>query len=114
MKESKGSTNVSGSESLRLGSSSYHPSCTTSGKFHPIVQLIRNQSTEEEDEYGKNRIMLCEDEETRIKRLQVLKKQSLDGIGEEVEELFMSNILEVDDNDEDLMEVEMELGNLLN
>lgn len=106
------STNNSVTNSLGLKSGSYFPNRTTSNrpKHHPIVQLINSQDPAP-DEYCPNRIVLSVParEEEELRKL----KESLEGIGEEVNELFLSNI-ESEDREEELKGIAAEFETLLN
>jgi hypothetical protein len=101
-------------QSLGLKSDKYFPNRTTSKKNHPIVQLINSQD-ESPHEYKQNKILiedhahLEEQERERLRRM----KESLDGIGEEVNELFFSNIESDGNKEEELKQIEQEFGSLL-
>jgi hypothetical protein len=108
------STNNSVNHSLGLKSgSNYFPNRTTSTKpkNHPIVELINSQDTTP-DEYRQNKILINgtrESEEGCRKG-----KESLEGIGEEVNELFLSNIESDGNNTEELKVISAEFEHLLN
>lgn len=92
-----GKTSVNQSLGLK-GSSNYFPNRTTSNKHHPIVQLINSQDVAP-DEYRQNKILI-DDQNDELEREKLRRmKDSLDGIGEEVNELFFSNV-ESDGNKE--------------
>ena len=108
------STNNSVNQSMGLKSgSSYFPNRTTSNKHknHPIVQLINSQDSAP-DEYCPNKILIngVKEEDETLRKL----KESLEGIGEEVNELFLSNIESEQNKDEELKHIAAEFENLLN
>lgn len=71
--------------------SNYFPNKTTSNKHH-IVNLINKLDTNS-NEYVKNKILLDEDRMKDLEKEKLKKmKESLDGIGEELNDLFVSNI----------------------
>jgi hypothetical protein len=100
-------------QSLGLKSEKYFPNRTTSNKNHPIVQLINSQD-ECPHEYKQNKILLedsahDEQERERLKKM----RESLDGIGEEVNELFFSNIESDGGKEDEIKQIEQEFGSLL-
>lgn len=75
------------------GLSSYFPNRTTSNRNH-IVRMIL-EFDKDPDDFGKNNLVLDEDklrelEREKLKRL----KESLHGIGEELNDLFQSNLFD--------------------
>jgi hypothetical protein len=84
-------TNLNGTsvnKSVGPKAGSYFPNKTTSNKNH-IVSMI-NKLDDNPNGYAQNKILL-EDEKHDRERLKKMK-ESLDGIGEELDGLFLSNI----------------------
>jgi len=77
----------------------YFPNRTTSNKSHPIVQLI-NSINEGGDEYRENKIVISDEKHEEEEKRKNLRK-SLDGIGEEINELFFSNVYSQENKDEE-------------
>ena len=76
-----------------LGGNHYYPNKTTSnanGKHH-IVAMI-NQQDSSPQEYGKNKLVLDERRMVELERGRAKGKECLDGIGEELNDLFVSSI----------------------
>lgn len=80
----------------------YFPNKTTNNK-NKIVNFIRSND-QNPDSYGSNKIVLEEQKMVEIEEKRKKMKESLDGIGEELNDLFLSNV-ENDDNEEELKKI---------
>jgi hypothetical protein len=89
------------------GEGGYFPNRTTSKVNHPIVQLINSQD-DNPHEYRPNRLLEGA-EEREVRKM----KESLGGIGEEVNDLFKSNIESEDNREDEMKQIEEEFGGLL-
>lgn len=86
----------------------YYPNKTTSNKNNKnhIVALINKQDTNPH-EYGKNKLLIEEHKLEEQERERSRKgKESLDGIGEELNDLFLSNIENEEENEDSLKQIE--------
>lgn len=100
---------INQSQGIKSGNN-YFPNRTTSNKSHPIVSLINSQNGSS-NEYKENKLLM-EDEEGEGEKKKA--RESLDGIGEEINELFFSNIESDGHKEEEMKKIEEEFGNLLN
>lgn len=82
----------------------YFPNKTASTKNH-IVSMI-NKLDDNPNDYAKNKILLEDEKNEREKQRKM--KESLCGIGEELNDLFMSTIENEEENEQERQQIEAE------